>query len=158
MLAAFHLVPKRSCRNSVSRNCRARHSFPTAFKPSDSFKSYTFPWSWLGSILSGRGTSLAKFNWWCFPWFFKYRAHKCIAGTLVSFYIQTFRFFKVTSSPSLDWDQSCQAGEQAKLNSVGGVFLGSSSILHTSVLLRHSFPSTIKPSDSSRWTPLLLQF
>ena len=72
--------------------------------------------------------------------------------TLVSFYIQTFRFFKVTSSPSLDWDQSCQAGEQAKLNSVGGVFLGSSSILHTSVLLGHSFPSTFKPSDSSRVT------
>ena len=40
---------------------------------------------------------------------------------------------RVTSSPSLDLDQSCQAGEQAKLNSVGGVFLGSSSILHTSV-------------------------
>ena len=83
---------------------------------------------------------------------------KCIAVTLVSLYIQPFRFFKVTSSPSLDLDQSCQAGEQAKLNSIGGVFLGSSSILHTSVLLGHSFPSTFKPSDSSRLTPLLLQF
>ena len=65
---------------------------------------------------------------------------------------------RVTSSPSLDLDQSCQAGEQAKFNSIGGVFLGSSSILHTSVLLGHSFPSTFKPSDSSRLTPLLLQF
>ena len=59
---------------------------------------------------------------------------------------------RVTSSPSLDLDQSCQAGEQAKFNSIGGVFLGSSSILHTSVLLGHSFPSTFKPSDSSRVT------
>ena len=28
------------------------------------FKRYAFPWSWLGSILSGRGTSLAKFIRW----------------------------------------------------------------------------------------------
>ena len=65
---------------------------------------------------------------------------------------------RVTPSPGLDLDQSCQAEEQAKFNSIGGVFLGSSSILHTSVLLGHSFPSTFKPSDSSRLTPLLLQF
>ena len=28
------------------------------------FKSYAFPWSWLGSVLLGRGTSCAKFIRW----------------------------------------------------------------------------------------------
>ena len=96
-----------------------------------------------------------------FPWFFKYRAHKCITEDTCfllhsNFQLQygahkcitedtrfllhsnlqlqycahkritedtrfllhsNLQLLQVTSSPSLDLDQSCQAGEQAKLNS-----------------------------------------
>ena len=74
-----------------------------------------------------------------FPWFFKYRAHKCITEDTCfllhsNFQLQygahkcitedtrfllhsNLQLLQVTSSPSLDLDQSCQAGEQAKINS-----------------------------------------
>ena len=153
MLAAFFLTVLKDRTGRVCQTVsNVQDECVKLYQTFSFFRISAFPCSWLGSTLP-----IGEFQWVDFfqadpfqfqcLWSFSKQEQtlllwnasdvslgssgtdKCIAVTLVSLYIQPFRFFKVTSSPSLDLDQSCQAGEQAKLNSIGGVFLGSSSIV-----------------------------